>query len=487
MGTIRVLARNYKCFGDEPQGLTSVSPVNVIVGRNNAGKSALLDLVEYSCVPRDFDGLGHMGKVPEVLLTKDIDSDVVAKVFSGSASGGGIPGPTHRHFGDALIGRPLTIGLNKDGKALFKTIEPEMEIDNEAVAKKLQVELVKAMQFPMRGLSFRRVLAERDVKREGGDGAAVSPDGSGVTSIYRHFALDSSTARLPHLALLTRDLNEMVAPELRFSQISVRLASQTAEVYLTEEGKGPVPLSSSGSGIKTLLHILALIHLVPTVEGKSLDKYVFGIEEPESHLHPAVQRRLMAFLLKTAKNTNSRMFITTHSSAIIDFFAGASDSQILHVSHSGVSATVAPVASYLEKVGILDDIGVRASDLLQSNGVIWVEGPTDRMYVNRWIELWTDGELREGAHYQCVMYGGRLIAHLDGRDPDEGTGELISLLRVNRNAAVLVDSDSSSEGATGGSRPEERSRTTFRALCCGPCAPRQWSETCPRTRKSRGL
>jgi len=37
-------ARNLKCFADW-QGFDGVLPVNVIVGRNNAGKSTLLDLV----------------------------------------------------------------------------------------------------------------------------------------------------------------------------------------------------------------------------------------------------------------------------------------------------------------------------------------------------------------------------------------------------------------------------------------------------------
>ena len=33
---------------------------------------------------------------------------------------------------------------------------------------------------------------------------------------------------------------------------------------------------------------------------------------------------------------------------------------------------------------MLNDLDVRASDLLQSNGIIWVEGPSDRIYIKRW-------------------------------------------------------------------------------------------------------
>ena len=32
---------------------------------------------------------------------------------------------------------------------------------------------------------------------------------------------------------------------------------------------------------------------------------------------------------------------------------------------------------------VLSNLGIRASELLQSNGVIWVEGPSDRVYIKR--------------------------------------------------------------------------------------------------------
>ena len=79
-----------------------------------------------------------------------------------------------------------------------------------------------------------------------------------------------------------------------------------------------------------------------------------------------------------------------------------------------------------------------ASDLLQSNGVIWVEGPSDRVYVNHLLSLRFEGRLREGAHYQCVHYGGSVLARLSA-EPNETT--LMSILSVNRNAALVMDQD----------------------------------------------
>lgn len=58
---------------------------------------------------------------------------------------------------------------------------------------------------------------------------------------------------------------------------------------------------------------------------------------------------------------------------------------------------------------------VKASDILQSNGIIWVEGPSDRIYLKRWLELFTPNEYEEGKHYQFLYYGGRLLSQYNAR------------------------------------------------------------------------
>lgn len=104
------------------------------------------------------------------------------------------------------------------------------------------------------------------------------------------------------------------------------------------------------------------------------------------------------------------------------------------------------VTTYVDNRGILDDLDVRASDLLQANGVVWVEGPSDRLYFNRWMELVSGGQIREGAHYQCVFYGGKLLAHLSGVEPNVGANEAVKIFEVNRNAIVILDSDKRESG-----------------------------------------
>ena len=90
----------------------------------------------------------------------------------------------------------------------------------------------------------------------------------------------------------------------------------------------------------------------------------------------------------------------------------------------------------------LDDLGLRASDLLQANSVIWVEGPSDRIYLLHWIGLLAP-DLSEGIDYAIMFYGGRLLAHLtmEEKKAQEDVSRFINLLRLNQRSALVMDSD----------------------------------------------
>ena len=38
---------NYKCF-DEHIGFYEIKPINVVIGKNNIGKSSLIDMIEFN-------------------------------------------------------------------------------------------------------------------------------------------------------------------------------------------------------------------------------------------------------------------------------------------------------------------------------------------------------------------------------------------------------------------------------------------------------
>ena len=137
--------------------------------------------------------------------------------------------------------------------------------------------------------------------------------------------------------------------------------------------------------------------------------------------------------------------MSTHSHVAIDYFSKNRLAKIYHVTRRDRKSVITEMAGLQSHSNALDDLGCKASDLLQANGVIWVEGPSDRIYLKKWIEVIQGDDVRfkEGEHFQIVHFGGSLLAHFFGGDPEKGNldKEKIDLFRVNRNAAVFVDSD----------------------------------------------
>ena len=69
------------------------------------------------------------------------------------------------------------------------------------------------------------------------------------------------------------------------------------EIFLREGPHNLIPLSQTGSGIKTVLLILLNLVVYPKlVFKKPLSQFIFAFEELENNLHPAVQRRLFLYL-----------------------------------------------------------------------------------------------------------------------------------------------------------------------------------------------
>lgn len=231
------------------------------------------------------------------------------------------------------------------------------------------------------------------------------------------------------------NFTEIVTQQIKYNE------STKWEIFLREEDKGRIALSESGSGLKTILMVLVYTILIPDVERKKISDYIFMFEELENNLHPSLQRRLLKYI-EDLSTKGATFFLTTHSNIMLDTFQNNELVNILHVQKIDEKSIIVNSSDNLQKNNILDDLGLKASDLLQSNGIIWVEGPSDRIYLNKWIQLWSNNTLKEGKDYQCVFYGGRLLSNitLDKKSEDE----LVNLINVNRNSIVIIDSDKKS-------------------------------------------
>ncbi|WP_285416088.1 ATP-binding protein [Pseudomonas sp. efr-133-TYG-5] len=161
------------------------------------------------------------------------------------------------------------------------------------------------------------------------------------------------------------------------------------------------------------------------------------IEEPETHLHPTLLRLLMRRLGEMASDPQRQLqlFITTHAPAMIDVRAWAiEDVALFEV--DGFEAR-----DLTEQSHVLSLLGVRPSDVSQANGVIWVEGASDKLYLLHWIDLLSQKNKtaapKENHDYAFLPYGGSMLKHYSANHE----AGLIDMFRINRNSFVVMDRD----------------------------------------------
>lgn len=451
--------KNYRCFKDEWAGFDEIKPVNVIIGKNNSGKSCLLDLLHFITEKQDSNNDLDVSYRYSTIW----NHDELESIFS--------PNRMSDHFnknlwdahGSPLIGSMTIWNKSKGGEIrdVRSNWTDVNSLNNMQVIERQNI-ITGYLKSKKHRLSHCKVIiinAERDISPEVGNYNALTLDdsGNGATNIIQCYITDSNRPRELIQNVFRTSLNDIVRPGIEFAEIVPQYISkhQKWEIYFSEKGKGLIPLSKSGSGIKTIIHILLCTLVVPKINKHEPSGYVYIIEEPENHLHPALLRNVFRYLEEFAINNNTRLFITTHSSVALDVFASSENAQIVLVEHDGEKATTRTVSEYFGHLDTIRELGARPSDLLQANGIVWVEGPSDRIYFNKWIEIMSKGQLREGRDYQCAFYGGSLLARIEVTSPDESSVDKSNILTINSNVIFICDGDRTE---TSGQETEIKSR-----------------------------
>ncbi len=246
--------------------------------------------------------------------------------------------------------------------------------------------------------------------------------------------LDGDGANLVKRVETVRKDNLSAFYEIRgFVQALVPSIGDLAQPYVGKEGSmefqmawespyGKIPLSESGTGIEQLL----MLGTVLFAENKGS---VIMLEEPENHLHPGAQERLLRILRD--RLGDGCAFITTHSPVLVQPQKGTVVVS-LRKSAGGLACGTSIEGSQAAEV--LTELGVKASHFLLADVLVLVEGVTGAAVVDEWLKRWKPlTALRDEV---------RIVVHtFNAEEAGSEDFDVGDLYLLNRNLIFVADRD----------------------------------------------
>lgn len=346
--------------------LLSLGRINVLCGKNNTGKSTLLEAASRETTR--INGLSTSSDFIDGLVTANND-------FLDQQHGSFAPGRHRRNllpelFREAMESRPVWFAgeeqelANLINAKVAGRSDPYLPqtVHTGAVVRDLK----SSLSYPILEAIF--IPPTRRIEVSGTIATEDEPKPEGKNVVNRLFHLHNQPPA-------SRDLNLLQIIEASFEEItegfSFGVFSQPGNKYALQFSKDErtwIPAEHCGKGLQDLLVILYF--------ALSKEHSLLLIEEPEVHLHPEMQRRLLAHL---RLNTKSQYIFSTHSNVFLDgaltdrVFLTRFDNEVL-------------VNDATSKTTFLHDLGYSPVDNLVSDLIILVEGPSDVPVIEEFLK-----------------------------------------------------------------------------------------------------
>lgn len=415
----KIQVLNYKSFHDS--GWIEFQPgINIITGQNSAGKTALLEALtldflniphkSISTLPKPSSSINAYSKINLYLdFVKEEFEEIVAQIPKPYH----LPIPNFKSLAEvaelfqALLDNPerKTYRLSLEGNSTLVFDDPDIDRSFglyeasspvSGIANYIQIQedengrvmstssygtintsvdnTVFGQFFAITRKRIYRFLAER--LNVGSCGRTYSsellPNASNLPEV-----LGILQGENPELFNLFNSYVSIVFPQIK--RVTVSQSSSNVEIKIwhiepsTFRNDLSFPLSACGTGIG---QVLSILYVVLTAN----DPRVVIIDEPQSFLHPGAAKKLIEILRDLGKSGSfpqHQYIISTHSPTII---ASADPSTIVMLRYTESCQTAVSVMNSedtRELRSLLDEVGVRLSDVFGMDKILWVEGLTE--------------------------------------------------------------------------------------------------------------
>lgn len=393
--------KGFKCFGD-PFTIDFSDGLNVLVGENGAGKTGVVSAIRQlfndsesgkrSISERDF----HRGFDAGASAAEEIR---IRATFAGLDARDTIA--FEDWCGNQDEARLTFTALNQESRGRFKHYsyggqEFTKPLDTEVLdlihciylppLRDAETKLREGRQSRLARLLKALCRKELDAARNAG---TTHPLEQRVGDFNRElaesdrYAIKMANQRIGDNLKAALGMHLSQGTLIQFSEVSFsRIVEGLRLLYfpdLTQADPAQFrSLEENSLGYNNLLYIASILAelMLETEEGRGEETYLrlLLIEEPEAHLHPQLQLRLLRHLKTVAEERGIQVIITTHSTVIS---AAVSVNHIIHISRDPT-----PLAVPLKRCGLPNPslrfvdrwLDVTKSNLLFSKGAILVEG-----------------------------------------------------------------------------------------------------------------
>lgn len=400
----KVKVNNYKSFLESSE-MVFAPGINIIIGPNNAGKTALLEAINLNfrnkphiserTKPHKESGIATEVSSVDFTITIDTEDDLVGAFDLHMLIK--IPQPAEISMEDAIrrfnesidsrvdinarvVGGGLEVSSISHG--LYK--QKQYRVNDSLMSLKMVEGGIYALHNANAGSDYSESIGYEIIQNclphvyrfypertnvsscNIGNSLGLKQDASNLAEVLQ--TLQTRRPRkydllLKHVAAIFPDIKWISGINVNNQHVEIKVSTVDPDL---DRDDLTIPLKECGTGIG---QVLAILYVVVSSDSPR----IIVIDEPQSFLHPGAAKKLVE-ILKTYPQ--HQYFISTHSPDIIRIADPATITAI-HYSN-GVSSTGSLGMEETDRLQVMmQEIGVSVSDVLFPQNLLWVEGPTE--------------------------------------------------------------------------------------------------------------